>query len=255
MSSLTLVHSQTLEDKNAPKKYSVGVSVINNYDLYRSGTLVTPLGYHLGDMKGMSGEKTGIDLSYGLDFTYAFNSVLSIDFNYSLGSLRGATEDDILYYESGINTYGVALNLGLFSSNSGKRKLIPYFRGGFGNLRYNTTVKFVASDLALNRLNPSESGSASTWLLGAGFKYHLNDRMNLFVQVEHTSIATDKVDGNDFGNTDNSILRSSIGFRYTFGGKSSSGKTSDGNEASQAGAHNSGASNYSLEVTPVATTK
>jgi hypothetical protein len=79
--------------------------------------------------------------------------------------------------------------------------------------------------------------------------------MNLFVQVEHTSIATDKVDGNDFGNTDNSILRSSIGFRYTFGGKSSSGKTSDGNEASQAGAHNSGASNYSLEVTPVATTK
>lgn len=243
-----VVYSQMSESNSALNKYGIGVSFINNYDLYRSGTLVTPLGYHLGDMKGMTGEKTGFDLSYGLDVSYDFSSRVSMDINYSLGSMRGATEDDVLYYESGISTYGVALNLGLLS-RSGKRKVIPYLRGGFGNLSYSTTVRFSASDLALNRFEPSASGSASTWMLGGGFRYHINDRMNLFAQVEHNSIATDKVDGNDFGNTDNSILRSSIGFRYTFGG----GKGSNGNDDSQ-DAGNSGAMNKTSR-TPVASKK
>ncbi|MCA0428537.1 MAG: OmpA family protein [Bacteroidetes bacterium] len=211
---ILLFNTATMAQTNRPamNRWAVGLRLTNLYDLKVTSYDLLNNGFAGEDLYGFNGSKTKFDLAYGLDLTYFWSSVVSVDLNYDRGTITGANKID--YYKADINFLQAGVNLDLKTRYRSKPyNWVPYVRASFGRAGYDSKRYFVVDD----GLFHTESGASMVTGLGLGMRYHLNHNWHLMLQSEYTVIHSDAVDGYNYGSGRENLLKSTFALRYTFG--------------------------------------
>lgn len=193
-------------------RIALGVRVSNLYDIKYTAYDNIPGGFAANDPYGLHGAKTKFDMAAGMDFSYFYSPLISVDFSYDQGKMTGANLTE--YYQSNVSIMGLGANIALkFSQCAATCKWVPYFRASISRGEYDAQRKFIKDDVTFSRTK----GKAMLIGIGAGLRYHINSNWHLNLMSEYMTIHTDAWDGYDYGSGKDQMLKTSLGIRYTFG--------------------------------------
>ena len=200
--------------KPSPKynRLAVGVKASHLYDLKFKPNKVLDNGFIAEDMKGLNGSKTKLDLSFGIDVSYFFSPLFSLDASFDMGKMTGS--GNVEYYESNVQFYTLGANIDLKRSlRTEPYKLVPYFRVSIANARYDVERKFIEDNITYSSIkdNCLQVG------FGGGIRYHLSNNLHLNLMTEFVTSYTDAWDGYDYADGNDHMIKTTIGLRYTIG--------------------------------------
>lgn len=193
------------------KSYSVGIRMVNLYDLpsYRFDTDFNT------DMKGLNGDKTKFDIGLDLYVEKQFTPLLGAQLGFRYGNLTGANE--VEYYENTFTEVNLDLifilsNLDALHTNS---KWNYYSKLGLG------TGNFTAEQFLIGDDSPDDKIEDSFWEshVGLGLQYELNSQFRLELESMYSVAFTDGFDGFNGASGSDTYLATAIGVAYTFGSK------------------------------------
>lgn len=202
-------------DKIRFNRFSLGLRLTHLYDMkYTSYDLLTS-GYSASDPSGLNGPKTKFDMATGLDMSYFFGPMFSMDLGYEKGKMTGANLTE--YYSSDVSFITVGGNVSLKRSGRTRDyRFVPYFRGSVAYATYDSERKFISDNGSLTDGKPM-TGNTYIVGLGLGFRYHLSNKWHLNLMSEFCSIHTDAWDGYDYGSGEDQMMKTTVGIRYSFG--------------------------------------
>lgn len=211
------VHGQvqtSTPSKPSPKynRLAVGVKASHLYDLKFKPNKTLDNGFIAEDMKGLNGSKTKLDLSFGIDVSYFFSPLFSLDASFDMGKMTGS--GNVEYYESNVQFYTLGANINLKRSlRTEPYKLVPYFRVSIANARYDVERKFIEDNITYSSIkdNCLQVG------FGGGIRYHLSHNLHLNLMTEFVTSYTDAWDGYDYADGNDHMIKTTLGLRYTFG--------------------------------------
>jgi outer membrane protein OmpA-like peptidoglycan-associated protein len=169
-------------------------------------------GFIAEDMKGLNGSKTKFDMAFGLDLSYFFSPLFSMDLAYDRGKMTGS--GTVEYYQSNVEFYTLGANLSLKRSIRTKPyRFVPYVRASIANANFDVERKFKEDDATFSHIkdNCVQLG------LGLGIRYHITNNLHLNLMSEFVTSYTDKWDGFDYSNGNDHLVKTSLGLRYTIG--------------------------------------
>lgn len=204
----------TIQPKPTPKfnRFAIGIRAAHLYDVKFKPNQILENGFIAEDMQGLKGNKTKFDMAFGIDASYFFTPLFSMDVAYEMGKMTGA--GNIEYYTSDVSFLTLGANLNLKRAIRTKPyRLVPYLRASIANANYDVKRKFVEDDQTFNQVkdNCMQVG------LGLGIRYHLTDNIHLNLMSEFVSIYSDAWDGYDYSSGNDHMVKTTLGLRYTFG--------------------------------------
>lgn len=215
MFSMNLANAQvTIQPKPTPKfnRFAIGVRASHLYDLKFKPNQILENGFIAEDMQGLKGNKTKFDMAFGLDVSYFFTPLFSMDVAYEMGKMTGA--GNIEYYTSDVSFLTLGANLNLKRAIRTKPyRFVPYVRASIANANFDVKRKFVEDNQTFNQVkdNCMQVG------LGLGLRYHITDNLHLNLMSEFVSIYSDAWDGYDYSSGNDHMVKTSLGLRYTLG--------------------------------------
>lgn len=203
-----------MEPKPAPKfnRVAVGLRASHLYDVKFKPNQVLTNGFVAEDMKGLNGSKTRFDMAFGLDVSYFFSPLFSMDLAYDKGKMTGS--GSVEYYESDVDFITLGANLSLKRAIRKKPyRFVPYLRASIAHANFDVERKFKEDNTTFSHIkdNCMQMG------LGLGIRYHITENLHLNLMSEFVTSYTDKWDGFDYSNGNDHLVKTSLGIRYTFG--------------------------------------
>ena len=200
--------------KQTPKynRLAIGLKGSHLYDIKFKPNKILDNGFVAEDMQGLNGSKTKLDFSIGIDVSYFFSPLFSMDAAYDMGKMTGA--GSVEYYESNVSFITIGANINLKRAIRTKPyQLVPYFRISLANANYDVERKFNEDDVTYSSIkdNCLQVG------FGGGLRYHLGHNLHLNLMTEFVTSYTDAWDGYDYANGNDHLLKTTLGIRYTFG--------------------------------------
>ena len=193
-------------------RLSLGVRINHLYDVKYTGRDLLSGGFSANDPSGLRGKKTKFDMAGGLDVSYFFSPLFSMDLSYDKGKMTGANDNE--YYQSNVSFLGLGANVSLKRAlHTGNYKLVPYIRVSISRGSYDAERKLIEDDVTFNKTK----GTAMLIGFGAGVRYHINKNWHLNLMSEYVSIRTDAWDGYDYGTGSDQMIKTSFGIRYSMG--------------------------------------
>lgn len=193
-------------------RFSLGMKLTHLYDLKYTSYDLLSSGVSASDPYGLNGSKTKFDLAAGIDMSYYFTPLFSMDLGYEKGKMTGANKTE--YYESNVSFITLGANLDLKrASRIEEYKWVPYLRASLAQGTYETERRFISDDVKFS----DTKGNSMQVGVGLGVRYHINNRWCLNLMSEFVTINTDAWDGYDYGTGSDQMIKSSLGLKYTFG--------------------------------------
>jgi outer membrane protein OmpA-like peptidoglycan-associated protein len=209
--SSTFANKLTAKEKF--NRFSIGFRLSHLYDIQYNG-FGKLTGTETTDPSGLNGSSTKFDLGGGLNFNYFITNKISLDLAYDIGTMTGETNDGNEFYESNVSFLTFGLNFDLKGNKRVKPyKFVPFLRASASSSTYDTKRMFV-SDRGVNGLS---NGTTLQFGLGAGMRYHFNDRWHLNFQSEVVQTYTDAWDGWDYGSGRDYMAKTSVGICFSLG--------------------------------------
>lgn len=194
------------------RRFSLGLKLTHLYDLKVSSWDLLQNGTKVEDARGLNGSKTRFDLAAGLEASYFFGPMFSMDLSWEKGKMTGANSTE--YYESNVSFLSLGANFSLKGSGrTTDYRWVPYARLSLSRGSYDAERKFLTQTEAFD----TATGTAMIVGVGLGMRYHINDVWSLNLMSEYNVINTDAWDGYDYGSGRDQMLKTSIGIRYAFG--------------------------------------
>lgn len=204
--------AQTSFDPAGYTRLSVGLHGSQYYDILNNSFGNPTLGFPFYDVKGLNGDNTKFDLGGGLDVAYFASPTVSFDLSWDGGKMTGA--NDLEFYNSKVSFLALGGNFAVKRAyRNSDYSLVPYLRTSMNRATYAADRMLISDGVAYNSI----SGNAFQFGLGAGLRYHYNDRFHGYFQTEYLSTYTDGFDGFDYGTGRDYMLKTTLGVRYSFG--------------------------------------
>ena len=201
----------TISERTKLKRIALGLRVSNLYDIKYTAYDNIPGGFAANDPYGLHGAKTKFDMAAGMDFSYFYSPLISVDFSYDQGKMTGANLTE--YYKSNVSIMGLGANIAMRLKQDKKRILVPYIRASISQGEYDAQRMFIKDDVTFSRTK----GKAILIGFGAGLRYHINKYVHLNLMSEYVTIYTDAWDGYDYGSGKDQLLKTSLGIRISIG--------------------------------------
>lgn len=212
----TIAVNAQVQTQELPKpkynRFAIGLRATHLYDVYFKGYEQLNNGFKSEDLQGLNGDKTKFDMAFGLDLTYFFTPMFSMDAAFDIGKMTGS--NSLNYYESDVRFYTLGGNIDLKGAARTKQyKFVPYVRLSLAFSEYDVKQMLKSDDGILGEVNDNcfQTG------VGLGMRYHFSNKLLLNLSTEFVSSYTDAWDGYDYGAGQDYMIKTNLGLRYTFG--------------------------------------